>query len=190
MKKYITILYVVLLASCAKESPIEGLMATNPAVATVHAEIPSGSNKTIAVTVNGETLNLDVTNTNTTANGIETRHCTVTMQTNTGIFPIGANSAYLRTMSAGTEISASVFEHPSYSGTLFWATRGVNTNTYSYLNTNGIHFGDSYYVPLKIKPTGNPDAPIYAYVQFTVVAEKVVLDKVVYRVMGSLSVGE
>lgn len=185
----LVILCAVLMTACSEESPIEGLMETKPSVTAVHAEVPAGSNNTIMLTVNNQTLNLEVKNTNTTANGFETRHCTITMRTSTGVFSIGANSAYILTMNAGVEISAAAFNYPSYSGALFFATRAVNTSTYNYVNTNGIHFGNSYYVPLKIMPANNQGPPIYGYLQFTVTTEKVVLDKVVYRVVGSLLAG-
>jgi len=181
--------YAIVMVSCSEQSPIEGLIDTKPTVTAINAEITAGSNKTIALTVNNKTLNLEIKNTTVTNGGFETRHCIITMLSNAGVFPIGGNSAYINAMEAGTEISASVFSHPSYSGSLFFITRPVNTSNYSYVNTNGIRYGNSYYIPLKIAPNNNQDTPIYAYMQFTVATERIVLNKMVYQNVGNLSAG-
>ncbi len=192
MKKHVSTFIVfcaIVMASCSEKSPIEGLIDTKPAVTAINAEIAAGSNKTIALIINNKTLNLEIKNTTVTNGGFETRHCIITMMSSAGVFPIAANSAYINAMEAGTEISASAFSHPSYSGSLFFITRPVNTSNYTYVNTNGIRYGNSYYIPLKITPDNNLNAPIYAYMQFTVATEKIVLNKMVYRNVGNLSAG-
>lgn len=192
MKKHLytlMIFYAVLTASCSEESPIEGLIASKASVATINAEIATGANKTITLNINHQTLSLQIASSRTTVNGVESRDCSLAMANNAGVFALVPGSAYINTMAGGTEISAAAFGSPSFSGTLYFVTKQPNATSYNYVNTNGVRFDNSYYIPFKVVPGNGQAAPVYAYLHFTVAAEKVTLHKMVYRTSGSLSAG-
>ncbi len=187
---YLLLIFCAVFATaCSEESAIEGLIPQKSSVTAINADIAAGSNKTIALTVNNQTLNVHIVNSSTTSNGFESRDCTISMLNNAAVFTLAASSAYISTAEAGAEISASAFSSPSYSGALYFATKPVNNTVYNYVNTNGVRFGNSYYVPFKVVPGNGQSVPVYAYLQLSVSAEKVVLHKMVYRNTGSLSAG-
>lgn len=192
MKKYISLFIIIsatMMVSCSEESPVEGLINTKSSVVTLNTEVAAGNTKTITLMVNNKNLQLQVQSNLVVANGIEYRHCMLTMLNGTGFFPVVANSIYIKGMDAGAEISAGAFSSQLYIAYLYSTSRAVNTANYTYTSNNGMRFGQRYFVPLKVMPANNGEAPIYAYLEFSIAADKVVLHKMVYRSVGSLSAG-
>nr|WP_295871980.1 hypothetical protein [uncultured Chitinophaga sp.] len=179
----------MMITSCSKESPVEGLSSTASSVVPINAEIAAGGSKTITLTVNKRTLTLEINNSSVTGNGFETKHCTVAMINGEAVFNLNPNTANIQIAEAGVEITAAAFSNPSSGGSLYFTTRPVNGNSYNYVNSNGIRFGNSYYLPFRVKPANNKEVPIYAYLECTVTADKLTLQKMVYNAAGRLLAG-
>ncbi|SKA48421.1 hypothetical protein SAMN04488128_11219 [Chitinophaga eiseniae] len=186
---FTTLSGMMMMMSCSKESPVEGLSFSATSVVPINAEIAAGGSKTIALTVNKRTLNLEVKNTSVTGNGFETKHCSMAMVNGEAVFNLHANTANIQTVGTGVEITAAAFSNPSSGGSLYYTTRPVNGTAYNYVNSNGIRFGNNYYIPFRIKPANNKEAPIYAYLECRITAEKLTVHKMVYNAAGRLSAG-
>ena len=182
--------FAIFTASCSKESQIEGLIATKPTVVEINTEILKGTTKTIPLNINGTVINLQVASTYSKIGSTETRFGTLTFQGTTGMFPFIPNTSFIVKAEAGAQPSSPLFNYASYSGYLYYATNTAGTTNYTYVNTNGIQYDNSYYVPIKLIFGSNLTAPIYAYIQITLTAEVLTINKLVYNKVGSVAVGE